>query len=209
MKENNYCRQLPAGYTQAFYLNCKDFKVGLVFTLVSLVVLVAVLALSAVPLLLGAQMGHAVEFEGFQALGVTYGFLALMIVYIVLHELVHGIFYKALTGEKLTFGISWSCAFCGVPNIYTSRRTSLLSASAPLIVFTLIMLPVQIAFFFVHPLLYWMMAFIFGIHLGGCCGDGFLILLLLVRFKNPRTLIRDTGPEQYIYVPVSEERNIA
>ena len=201
MKEQNYCRQLPAGYTQAFYLNCKDFKVGLVFTLVSLVVLVAVLALSALPLLLGAQPGYMVEFEGLQALWVMYGFMVLMLVYIVLHELVHGIFYKALTGEKLTFGISWSCAFCGVPNIYTYRRTALLSAAAPLVIFTAIMLPVQIAFFFVHPLFYWMMAFIFGIHLGGCCGDGFLILLLLVRFKDPRTLMRDTGPEQFICVP--------
>ena len=70
-----------------------------------------------------------------------------------------------------------------------------------LVIFTAIMLPVQVAFFFVHPLLYWMMAFIVGIHLGGCCGDGFLILLLLVRFKDPRTLMRDTGPEQYIYIP--------
>lgn len=201
MKENNFCRELPAGYTQAFYLNCKDFKVGLVFTLVSLVVLVAVMALSALPLLLGAQMGYRVEFEGFQALWVMYGFMVLMLVYIVLHELVHGIFYKALTGEKLTLGISWSCAFCGVPNIYTYRRTALLSAAAPLVIFTAIMLPVQVAFFFVHPLLYWMMAFIVGIHLGGCCGDGFLILLLLVRFKDPRTLMRDTGPEQYIYIP--------
>ena len=201
MKENNFCRELPAGYTQAFYLNCKDFKVGLVFTLVSLVVMVAVMALSALPLLLGAQPGYMVEFEGLQALWVMYGFMALMLAYIVLHELVHGIFYKALTGEKLTFGISWSCAFCGVPNIYTYRRTALLSAAAPLVIFTVLMLPVQIAFFFVHPLFYWMMAFIFGIHLGGCCGDGFLILLLLVRFKDPRTLIRDTGPEQYIYIP--------
>lgn len=201
MKEKNFCRELPAGYTQAFYLNCKDMKVGLIFTLVSFVVLAWVLALSAVPLLLGAKPGYMVKFEGFQALGVTYGFLALMLLYIILHELVHGLFYKALTGEKLTFGISWSCAFCGVPNIYTYRRTALLSAAAPLVIFTVLMLPVQIALFFVHPLCYWMMALIFGIHLGGCCGDGYLLLLLFTRFKDPRTLVRDTGPEQYIYVP--------
>lgn len=203
MKEQNFRRELPAGFTQAFYLNCKDFKVGLIFTLVSFVVLVWVLALAAVPLFLGAQPGYAVELEGFAALGVMYGFLALMLVYIVLHELVHGIFYKILTGEKLTFGISWSCAFCGVPNIYTSRRTALLSASAPLVIFTILMLPVQIALFFVHPLCYWMMALIFGIHLGGCCGDGYLLLLLFTRFKDPRVLVRDIGPEQFIYVPNS------
>ena len=201
MKEQNYCRELPAGYTQAYYLNCKKISVGLIFTVISLVVLVLVMALSAVPMMLGAQPGSAVELEGFAALGVMYGFLALMLVYIVLHELVHGIFYKALTGEKLTFGISWSCAFCGVPNIYTYRRTSIISAAAPLVLFTAIMLPVQIVLFFVHPLLYWMMALLFGIHLGGCCGDGFLILLLLVKYKDPRVLVRDTGPEQYIYVP--------
>lgn len=201
MKEKNFCREIPAGYTQAFYLNCKDLKVGLVFTLVSLVVLVWVLAMAALPLLLGARPGYAIELEGFATLGVMYGFLALMLAYIVLHELVHGLFYKTLTGEKLTFGISWSCAFCGVPNIYTYRRTALLSAAAPLVIFTVLMLPVQIMLFFVHPVCYWMMALVFGIHLGGCCGDGYLLLLLFTRFKDPRTLVRDTGPEQYIYVP--------
>jgi hypothetical protein len=128
-------------------------------------------------------------------------FLAALFLYIVLHELVHGAVYKVLTRQKLTFGMSWSCAFCGVPNIYTYRRSALLSAAAPLVIFTVLMLPVQVALFFVHPLFYWMMAFIFGIHLGGCCGDGFLILLLMVRFKDPRTLMRDTGPEQFICVP--------
>lgn len=205
MKEQNYCRQLPAGYTQAFYMNAKSAKVGLIFTLVSFVVLAVVMALSAVPMLLGAQPGYALMFEGMEAVFVMYGFCAIMLVYIVLHELVHGIAYKALTGEKLTFGISWSCAFCGVPNIYTYRRTSIISAAAPLVLFTAIMLPVQIVLFFVHPLLYWMMAFLMGIHLGGCCGDGFLVLLLLARFKDPRVLIRDTGPEQYIYVPEQQE----
>ena len=201
MKEQNFYRELPAGYTQVYYLNCKKFTVGLIFTLISFAVLAVVLALSAVPLLLGAQPGRRMELDGLQSLGITYGFMALMLVYIVLHELVHGAVYKALTGEKLTFGISWSCAFCGVPNIYTTRRTCLLSVAAPLVVFTLIMVPAQIALFFVHPLMYWMMAMILGIHLGGCCGDCFLLLLLFTRFKDPRTLVRDTGPEQYIYIP--------
>ena len=62
MKEQNYCRELPAGYTQAYYLNCKKISVGLIFTVISLVVLVLVMALSAVPMLLGAQPGYALTF---------------------------------------------------------------------------------------------------------------------------------------------------
>lgn len=204
MIEQNFRRELPEGYKQVFYLNAKSAKVGIIFTFVSLVVLVLVLLLAAAPMLLGAEPVYAIELEGMTALFALYGFVLIMLIYIVLHELVHGAVYKALTGEKMTFGISWSCAFCGVPNIYTYRRTSILSAAAPLVLFTALMLPIQIVLYFVHPMLYWMMAVLFGMHLGGCCGDGYLILLLLTKYKDPRVLVRDTGPEQYIYVPTEE-----
>ena len=48
------------------------------------------------------------------------------------------------------------------------------------------------------------LVFILGMHLGGCSGDAYVTLLLWTKFKDKRTLIRDTGPVQYIYVPERE-----
>ena len=123
-----------------------------------------------------------------------------MIAYIVLHELVHGIAYKSLTGEKLTFGMSWSCAFCGVPNIYTYRRTALISLTAPLIVFSVIFIAIAAVLYFVSPIYYLIVSFLFGLHLGGCSGDIYVTILFLTKFKDKSTLMKDTGPEQFFYV---------
>ena len=58
-------------------------------------------------------------------------FLVSLVLYLVLHELVHGAVYKALTHQKLTFGFTLTVAFCGVPDVYTSRKTAPESSSEP------------------------------------------------------------------------------
>ena len=57
-------------------------------------------------------------------------FAILLILYIILHELTHGAAYKILTHEKLTFGITLTCAFCGVPERFEKNfdHRALLSA---------------------------------------------------------------------------------
>ena len=119
----------------------------------------------------------------------------------VLHELIHGAAYKKLTGEKLTFGMSWSCAFCGVPNIFTYKRCALISVLAPFVIFSLIFIPLTVALYFVDTHYYLLSALLLGLHLGGCCGDLYVSLLLLFKFKNKKLLMRDTGPEQFFYLP--------
>jgi len=127
-------------------------------------------------------------------------FFGSMLVYLVLHELLHGLAYRALTGEKLTFGISWSCAFCGVPQIYTYRKTAIIAVIAPFAVFTVLLIPILVLLYFYSPLYYLIAAFIFGLHLGGCSGDLYALYLLAVKYRDRKTLMRDTGPEQFFYV---------
>ena len=202
MNEKNFVRELPDGYRQVFYLNAKQAKAGIVMNLIALAVLVAVVACGLLPYFIGGIPSLAVDLSNTVVLLLVYlAFLAILLLYVVLHELVHGIVYKWMTGEKLTFGMSWSCAFCGVPHIYTTRKTVLLAVSAPLAVFTLLFLPALVGLYFVHPLIYFLGLTIFGLHLGGCCGDIYVLLLLLFKYKDARALVRDTGPEQFIYLP--------
>ncbi len=199
MKNNHFEREVPNSYEKVFYLNAKKAKVGIIFNLIALAVMVLVVAIAWIPI-----GDFKVVFEDIEIIryAATYLiFMASMLLYIVLHELVHGIFYKMMTKEKLTYGFSWSCAFCGVPNIYVYRKCAILSAAAPLVIFTLLLVPITVALYFVDPLSYILSAFLLGLHLGGCCGDFYLICTLLFRFRDPKTLVRDTGPEQSIFVP--------
>ena len=199
--QKNFEKELPVGYRQALYINAKNAKFGIIFNLIALAVLIVVIALAIISLHISDRpIPRFLEMDPPQLIVTHVAFIAITSAYVVLHELVHGIAYKALTGEKLTFGISWSCAFCGVPHLYTYRKTVLIAVVAPFAVFTLLFIPILILLYFVSPLYYMIMAVVFGLHLGGCSGDLYVSYLLISKFKNNNTLMRDTGPEQFFYV---------
>lgn len=202
VKEQNFERELPAGYRQAKYINAKSLWFGIVFNLIALAILALVMFCAGFLLTIGGRMtATSFRLEGLQMITAYLIFFALIFGYMVLHELVHGIAYKRETGEKLVFGISWSCAFCGVPHIYTYRKTALVAVVSPFVLFTLIFIPILALLYFVSPLYFLMVAAVFGLHVGGCSGDLYVMCLLTFKYKHPKTLMRDTGPEQYFYVP--------
>ncbi len=194
----NYYTDLPAGYREVFHIDAKSKKVGIAFTVVSLVITVA--SLLVIGLLTDlSSIADAVK-EG--SILIPYlVLLAGLFLYIVLHELVHGAAYKALTHQKLTFGITLTVAFCGVPDIYTSRKTAIIALTAPLVVFSIVFLALMACFRTSNPIYFAVFSILFSIHLGGCVGDMYMTLLLMTRFKDPRLLMRDTGPAQTIYLP--------
>ncbi len=205
-KQENYERELPDGYRQALYINAKDAKFGIIFNLIALLVLIGVMMSAFLTLRVDGRLSLDILNIGIGKISIAYlVFLVSMFGYIVLHELVHGWAYKTLTGEKLTFGVSWSCAFCGVPDVYTYRRTAIISVIAPFTLFTVLFIPILAVLYFFSPLYYLIFAFVFGLHLGGCSGDLYVLYLLTFRFKDKRTLMRDTGPEQFFYVRESKD----
>ncbi len=196
--KKTYESQLPEGYTLKKHINAKDKRTGIIFNLAALVVMAVIIAGAVLSVVLnGERFGSGVEEPARLAAGLV--FAGCLLAYIVLHELVHGATYKILTGEKLTYGISLSCAFCGLPKVYTYRRTALAALLAPFVLFSAVLLPVCVWLYFVHPYYYLLAAALFGMHVGGCSGDIYMTYVLLFRYKSADTLIRDTGPEQFIY----------
>ncbi len=196
----NHESTLPDTHIEVCHINAKDAKLGWILNLVALAVAVLVMGIAVGCIALGRAVGYQAPVTDANGMAAGLIFAASMFLYIVLHELVHGIAYKLLTHEKLTFGLSWSCAFCGVPRIYTYRRTALIALLAPCVTFTMVLLPLTVGLFFVHPAYFLFSALLLGLHLGGCSGDLYMTALLLFRYRATTTLIRDTGPEQFIYI---------
>lgn len=194
MEGKTFERELPADYEAALTIDAGNKKLGLLMNLAAAVPLIP--ALLAAARILRGRLTEVVQEGGF--LGKWLGFLAVLLVYIVLHELVHGAAYYALTRRRLTFGLKLTCAYCGVPDIYTYRRTALISLLAPFTVFTILF--GLAAALLTDPLLRAMAVVLLGLHVGGCAGDLYDTLLFLTRFRDPATLMRDTGPAQTIYV---------
>lgn len=182
---------LPAGYREAFTIDAASKKTGVTLNLVAAVIMAAVL----IPAILIIRPGNILEGFSFSRYLITIGTL---LVYLVLHELVHGAAYKLLTRQKLTFGFTATVAYCGVPNIYVYRRASMIALLAPFCVFTVVFgLAVALL---QDPWDKTFAAAVLAIHLGGCVGDLYDTGLYLFRFRDPGTLMRDTGPRQTFYV---------
>ncbi len=191
----NFERELPASYREEFIVDANDKKTSFLFSVGSLAITVVLWALAVIMI----HPGGLDEMDMFIK-RIPLFFIPLL-AYIVLHELTHGAAYKLLTGEKLTFGMTLSVAFCGVPNIYVYRKASLISLLAPFVVFNIVFG----AAVFMAPNAWdrLIAALLLGTHIGGCIGDLYITFLYLTRFRDPRTLMRDTGPKQTFYVPES------
>ena len=180
---------LPEGYKLVKTVDAKDKKTSMtlnIVTSVTSVLLVAACFFIFRPVREESSLLKAVLF------------LVSIVVYYVLHELVHGLVYKIMTRRKLKFGMTLSVAFCGVPDIYVYRITALLSLVAPFIVFTVVF--VLLTVFLPGNMNKFMTSSLCSIHLAGCSGDIYDTLLLLFRLRDKTTLMNDTGPKQTFYV---------
>ena len=192
MEKNCFETELPAGYTEVYAVDAKNKKTGVLLNLAS----VPIMLLVAAPLI---RLIRPTDFFGNYSIARMLWACGCLLAYLVLHELVHGAAYKLLTRRKLTFGITLSAAYCGVPDIYVYRRAALISLLAPFTVFILVF--GALTLLLPNPWDKTYMAAVLAIHVGACSGDLYDTALYLFRFRDPRTLMRDTGPRQTFYLP--------
>ena len=180
---------LPEGYREAFHIDATSIRTAIALNAAAAVIMIAGIVLSFC-IIRSSDIS-------FSMLGPLLFFFFLFL-YLAAHELVHGAAYKLMTGQKLTFGITFSAAFCGVPEIYVYRRTALISLLAPFTVFTAVFLGAAL----LNPgdLYKLLFAILLSIHIGGCAGDLYGTMLFLFRFRSPDALMRDPGPVQTFYI---------
>lgn len=198
-KAANFCTELPENYKEVYHIDGRQFGWTVKFTLASLVMMAAVI----VPAFIFGNISlvFSISEDYIRLIVALVVFIIVMIGYTIAHELVHGAAYKALTGSKLTFGITLTVAYCGVPDIYVYRRAALIALLAPFVVFSVLFVALTTWLYFVDKLYYAVISLILGIHFGGCVGDLFTALLLIFKLRDNRLLVRDTGPEQTFWLP--------
>lgn len=197
----NFYRTLPAGYEKVMCVDLEKDKKLLIW--INVVAMVFFL----VSLFLGTAFYASKLPENttvWQDLALLLWFFVLYCAYIVLHELTHGVAYKFMTGEKLCFGFNGMVAWCGVPDLYVSRRTAMISLAAPFLLFDVIF--GLMALIPSTPLIQGLGIVLLGSHIGGCAGDLYDLWLLNTRLKSPQTLMIDPGPVQTFYLPEQQAK---
>ena len=195
----NYEAELPQNYKLVKTIDAKNAKIGVILNSIALIVMIA--CILGAYFIVDVPFGKLVNFEdnyGISGVLRLLVFLVLSIVYVILHELVHGAAYKALTKQKLTYGFTFTVAFCGVPHIYVYRKTALIAVLAPFLVFLPILL--ILCFALPDPFEKVLAATLLGMHVGGCSGDLWVAGILTFKYRDNSTLMNDTGPKQTFYV---------
>ena len=194
-KNRNYEPELPEGYGEALVVDATTKKFSIRMNLAALAAMLVI----AVPAFFIIQ--PLKERPEANLLPVVV-FMAALLAYVVLHELVHGAAYKLMTGHKLTFGFTATVAYCGVPDIYVYRKTALIALLAPFIVFSVVF--ALTAALVPTPVEKFLGVVLFALHFGGCVGDLYDTALFLTKLRDPGTLMRDTGPVQTFYLPAKD-----
>lgn len=193
--------KLPENYRLVKTVDATKAPFAVVFNLLSLVMMVG--AFAVLYFAFGTDVSLIKEqfltLPDFTKILVLLLLVVGFIVYIVLHELVHGVVYKAFTKRKLTFGVTMTCAYCGVPDVFVYRTASLCALLAPFVIFSIAFIVPM--FFLQNTVWFLLLAALFAMHFGGCVGDLYVTVLYVFKFRDGKTLMRDTGPVQTFYLP--------
>ena len=180
---------LPEGYREIYKVNLQnDKKPALIVNLTASAIFILMIAVMFVFI----WLPNPPERNSGTALRIIV-FAVLMFLYIILHELVHGIAMKLCGTKKIKYGFTGMYAFAGSSDYY-DKRAYIFIALAPIVLFGIIL---TAAFFLVpyewRPVVYLIQVF----NISGAAGDAY-ITWKISRLPSD-ILIQDCGVEMKVY----------
>ena len=164
----------------------KNKKEALLVNIYGIIIMVVMAVF--IPLLI---MGGIIEFN----LETTFPLffivlLSSLILYIPLHEIVHGIVLKKYTDEKLSFGWKLVYAYCGSKEAVVDRKEYYAVALAPLLVFSVVFISLMV----LNPSLSLVWYVMEIMNVSGSVGDIY-VSIKLRKEKSRDILITDSGTD--------------
>ena len=177
---------LPNGYKKAFKIDLKENKklyIGL--NVASVIVMLAML----LPVLFIYSENI---FTGNLLLPLF--IILFSLAYIVLHELIHGIFIRIFSGKWGNFGFKGTYAYAG-SDCYFNKKSYLIIALAPIVIWGIVLAVLNI--FMPMSYLWFVFYFVQTMNISGSVGDIYVTAKLLK--ESPDILIKDTGVDMTIF----------
>jgi hypothetical protein len=186
---------LPPGYQEAGIIDIKkDRRLLIFFNLAALVLMVIAggLFFRAAAWLRpdnGSLSSPEVRISSIPEVAIILTWIiGLTVLYVVIHELIHGLFFWLFTGRKPVFAFHWNYAYAAAPDWFIQRNPFLITTLAPLVLISAAGLLVMA----VGPQS-WLLAtwFVITMNAAGAVGDLFVAIWLL--FKPASALVQDRG----------------
>lgn len=187
---------IPQEYRKIGHIDLqKDKKLALLVNLMAAGMMVLLFALGTVLVPPFAQLlpllDDSLRFLLYMAL-----LLVGLVVYIVLHELVHGVFMRAFSGVKPTYGFTLLYAYAG-STAYFSKRHYIIIALSPVVIWGLVLLLLNLL---LPVSWFWPVYFIQVMNLSGAAGDLYVTWKMLFRLPAD-VLTQDTGVSMTFFAP--------
>ena len=189
----NAVSSLPEGYKEYYKVDLqKDKKTSLAVNLAALLIAAAMVALMC----LFVPISNLFDFENGSFIIRYAALLVFMVVYMILHEFVHGIAMKLCGTKKVKYGFTGLYAFAGSDDYY-GKKPYIFIALAPVVLWGAIIAAINA---FVPEEWFWIVYFIQIINISGAAGDLFVTFKFL---KFPEDiLVKDHGVGMTVYSKV-------
>ena len=183
--------KLPASYVPIRKIDFqKNKKLALTVNLLSILLLILTIWIGNFIIPLRAVLTHS----GVLLLTTGTGCIGLA-AYLILHELIHGIFMKVFGGTKLNYGFTGLYAYASC-NAFFDKKSYFIISLAPVVLWGLCL---TIASLFVPSWLFWGIHLIQAANISSSVGDIYVALVLLRMPKE--TLTYDFGTKMFLYAP--------
>lgn len=139
-------------------------------------------------------MADSYNYSGLEGFWFLVGFVVLTII----HELIHGLFFKLFNPEnKVKFGIKWKqgMAFATSPGSLYNRGQMFVISLAPFVLISLV-LSALFVLGWLNVVYYLLLV---SAHAGACIGDFYYAYLFLIKFGKNNILVEDTEMGLRIY----------
>ncbi|MBE6782655.1 MAG: DUF3267 domain-containing protein [Ruminococcaceae bacterium] len=186
-------KYLPEGYRQIYDVDLKkDKKASLIVNLLAIVIMIIL----AVPMHFVVPIYSLFSMEdGITNYMIRFGLLLVFIVlYMILHELVHGVAMKICGTEKIKYGFTGLYAYAGSSDFY-DKKSYIFIALAPVVLWGIVLAIINS--FVTDATWFWVVYMLQITNLSGAAGD----LFVSVRFSKlpDDILIQDYGVGMKVY----------
>lgn len=185
--------ELPEGYKEILKVDLQQDKKKMILLnggALVIAVLLFLLGIRVVPL------GFSISAANGGLLRVLGGALllfVLMALYMVGHELIHGVCIRRYTGVKAKYGFTGAYAFAG-SDAYFTKRQYIIVALAPVVAFGVVFLLCNLL---LPERWFWVVYFLQIINLSGAVGD-YYVTFLMGRLPAD-VLVKDSGVAMAMY----------
>lgn len=183
---------LPEGYSEEFGIDLQKNKKLMLLVNGIAVLLMAVMAFAGA-LIVPFSSLYSADGTWYMPLVKIFVMMAGYVAYIILHELVHGVFMKCFSGIKPKYGFTLMYAYAG-SSAYFNKKSYIIIALAPVVIWGAV-LGVLCA---VLPQSWFWVVYLIQIgNISGAAGDFYVTFKFL---KLPKDiLVNDTGVAMTVY----------